>query len=327
MWQHFVTARALRAAASQASLFPQSSSTILGDSPIASLKTPHMPLAFPAPSTFAFGGTPPIFASRAGEHFFRPPAAPFSFMQAPFMFQAHPGTAPSAKPPGLSPPSALGGNVYTTLSLASAFASTTVSAPHAASSAFPQPTPGLLPPPVGPGVQTAPDRTTQGSMSTGFGQHSDAFTSWSHPASATGQSPLTETTEVFLDESPSVHGGPSAFGGPSVQGPSTAFPLDPLIDLQFFATMQFEGSPLLQTKALHAALEGMGYLLEERLPPAERPGQHDLSTAAYLQIAAEIPPDRIIVLNLEEFQRLVSATLIDLYPMFARYAALRNITV
>ena len=91
--------------------------------------------------------------------------------------------------------------------------------------------------------------------------------------------------------------------------------------------MQFEGAPLLHTKALHAALEGMGYQLEERLLPAERPGQHDLSTAAYLQIAAEIPPDFIIVLNLEEFKRLVSATLIYLYPMFARYAAPRNITV
>ena len=99
------------------------------------------------------------------------------------------------------------------------------------------------------------------------------------------------------------------------------------MDPQIFATMQFEGPPLLHTGALHAALEGMGYLLEERLPPAERPGQHDLSTAAYLQIAAEIFPDRIIVLNLEEFKRLVSATLIDLYPMFARYAAPRNITV
>ena len=91
--------------------------------------------------------------------------------------------------------------------------------------------------------------------------------------------------------------------------------------------MQFEGPPLFHTRALHAALERMGYLLEERLPPAERPGQHDLSTAAYLQIAAEIPPNRIIVLNLEEVQRLVSATLTELYPMYARYATPRNITV
>ena len=164
-------------------------------------------------------------------------------------------------------------------------------------------------------------------MSTGTGQHSDALTSWSHPASATGQSPYMETTEVFLDEGHSVHGGPSAFGGPSVQGPSIAFPLAPLIDSQIFATMQFEGPPLLHTRALHAAFERMGYLLEERLPPAERPGQLDLSYAAYEQIAAEIPHDRIIVLNLEQFQRLTSATLIDLYPMFACYSAPRNITV
>ena len=43
VWQHFVTARALRAAASKTSFLPQSSSTIFGDSPIASIKTPHMP--------------------------------------------------------------------------------------------------------------------------------------------------------------------------------------------------------------------------------------------------------------------------------------------
>ena len=68
-------------------------------------------------------------------------------------------------------------------------------------------------------------------------------------------------------------------------------------------------------------------MLEERLPPAERPGQHDLSTAAYLQIAAKIPPDRIIVLNLEKFQRLVFATYNELYSVCARYVYPRNITV
>ncbi len=96
------------------------------------------------------------------------------------------------------------------------FASTTLSAPHAASSGFLQPTSRLPPPPVGPEVQTAADRTTEGSMSTGIGQHSDAFTSWSNLSFATGQSCWTETTEVFLDEGPTVHGGPSAFGGRSV---------------------------------------------------------------------------------------------------------------
>lgn len=63
-------------------------------------------------------------------------------------------------------------------------------------------------------------------------------------------------------------------------------------------------------------------MLEEQQPPAERPGQHNLSTAAYLQISAEISPERIIVLNLDEFQRLT-----ELYPMYTRYATPRNITV
>ena len=76
--------------------------------------------------------------------------------------------------------------------------------------------------------------------------------------------------------------------------------------------MQFEGPPILHTRALHAALEGMGYLLEEQLQPAKRPSKHDLSTASNLKIAADIPTDRIIVFNLEKFQRLVSATLTDL---------------
>ena len=157
----------------------------------------------------------------------------------------------------------------------------------------------------------APDRTTQGSMSTG--QHSDAYTSWSHPALATGQSPLAETTEVFLEEGHSAQGGFSASEGFSSCSPSTAFSLVPLFDPHLFATTQFEGLPLLSPRALHAALEGMGYVREKWLPPAERSEQHNLSTAAYLQIAAEIPPDRIIFLNLERFHRLLSATLNELY--------------
>lgn len=68
-------------------------------------------------------------------------------------------------------------------------------------------------------------------------------------------------------------------------------------------------------------------MLEERLPAAELPRQHDFSTGAYLQIAAEIPPNRIIVLTLEQFHRLVSAIISELYPVFAQYALSRNIIV
>ena len=169
VWQHFIAARAQRTAAPYSVHLPQSSSTILGDSPLASLKAPHMPLAFPVRSKLSFGvssspslATQPTFSKRDDEPFFRPPDAPFSLMQALFSFQARPGAVPSALPPGRAMPSApSGSHVFTTLSLASALASATVSASHAASSAFSQPALGLLPPPVGPGALMDPDRATR----------------------------------------------------------------------------------------------------------------------------------------------------------------------
>ena len=71
----------------------------------------------------------------------------------------------------------------------------------------------------------------------------------------------------------------------------------------------------------------MVYVLDKRLLPAVGPKQNNFSTTSYLQIAAKIPPDRIIVLNLKEFQRLVFATLIELYLVCALYAYSRDITV
>lgn len=71
----------------------------------------------------------------------------------------------------------------------------------------------------------------------------------------------------------------------------------------------------------------MRYVLEEQLPFAERPGKHDRSTAANYQIADEIFPNRIIIINLEEFYRFESAILTQLYPVYARYAHPCIITV
>ena len=122
-------------------------------------------------------------------------------MHAPFSHQARFGATPLTQPPRRVPPSAPGcSNIFTTLSLASAFASTTVSAPHAAISAFPQPTPGLLPPPVGPGAPIPLDRFTRDSTFTG--QYSDAFSSWSQPASVTGRSTWTEGPDFSSTRAP-----------------------------------------------------------------------------------------------------------------------------
>ena len=63
----------------------------------------------------------------------------------------------------------------------------------------------------------------------------------------------------------------------------------------------------------------MNYNLEERLGPAERPGQLDLSMVAYLQIVSELACDQVFVLNFQEFNSLVSKTFVKLYPAFVRY--------
>ena len=69
-WQHFIATRGRRDLAPQSDHLPQSSITILGDYPVVLLKAPHMPLAFPAPSTIALGkilspsfASPPAFAT------------------------------------------------------------------------------------------------------------------------------------------------------------------------------------------------------------------------------------------------------------------------
>ena len=91
--------------------------------------------------------------------------------------------------------------------------------------------------------------------------------------------------------------------------------------------MHIEGPQLLHTRALLSALELMGYTLDEHLPSAERPYQRDLSTEAYLQIAADMPPDRIIVLNLQEFSTLVANAVIEQFPAFASLVPMRTFPV
>ena len=74
VWQQYVTARVQAAAVSLPPQHQSTSSTLLDTSPVASLKAPHRPLTFSAPSMVAPGAvyfpafnTPPTFASRHGE--------------------------------------------------------------------------------------------------------------------------------------------------------------------------------------------------------------------------------------------------------------------
>ena len=71
----------------------------------------------------------------------------------------------------------------------------------------------------------------------------------------------------------------------------------------------------------------MGYSFDKHLLQAEHPDKHDLNTEAYLQIAADIPPESIIVFNLQEFTTLVANAVIEQFPAFASFASRRTIYV
>ena len=135
---------------------------------------------------------------------------------------------------------------------------------------------------VGLGALISPEdfpRAARNSASTG--QHSGALTDWSHPASASGPTVWQEMREIVIDEGPMMP-------EPAPQSSNLQLP-SYLINLQTFSTTQFEGFPIVQTRAMLTAIEEKSYELEERLAPAERPGQLNLSTVAYLQIASELP--------------------------------------
>ena len=72
-------------------------------------------------------------------------------------------------------------------------------------------------------------------------------------------------------------------------------------------------------RALYESIKHLGYEPDEWLPPAEHPDQRQLSDLAYLQIAMDLPSDNIIVLNLQEFSDLVTATIRDQFPALAGF--------
>ena len=70
----------------------------------------------------------------------------------------------------------------------------------------------------------------------------------------------------------------------------------------------------------------MSYTIEEQ-PSAEHPYQRELSTEAYFQIAGDMPPKCIIVLNLKEFSTLVANAVIEQFSSFASFVPMRTFPV
>ena len=315
-WQHYITACVQAAAASLPPPHQSTSITLVDVSPVASLKTPYGPLTFPASSTAAPGAglspafnTPSTVVSRTAETFFCLPAPFISFMQADTPFsQVLPKAAQS---PGHAFPLTLSSaNVFAPLSLRRTIVFSIINAPVSRPAVVP-PSSGLLHSPAGPGAITSLDQAACDSAFTG--QHSDAFTSWSHLASASGPSAWHDIRDIVIDEG-SLMQEHSASSNSELTPQLSNY----LLNLQHFSTTQFEARPLVHTRALLALIEGMGYHLEEGFAPAERPGQLYLSVVTYLQIVSELPSDRVVELNLQVFNSLVSKTIAKLYPAVAR---------
>ena len=114
------------------------------------------------------------------------------------------------------------------------------------------------------------------------------------------------------------------------------FPLDKAQEmlnesLQTFLNCFTDYSPqdinLLHLRTIISVFSKLGYTLEENLPPIERQGLSDISLFAYLQITEPLPSNNIIVLNLEEFNELVSKVVYQQLGAFKRFFRTQPISV
>ena len=87
-----------------------------------------------------------------------------------------------------------------------------------------------------------------------------------------------------------------------------------------------EGSTIvIDTRALLTGLDRLGYVLNEELPPQERPDQRNMSLLAYLQVTLGVS-DRIAVLDLAEFNQLLTESIQKRFPWFRQAGQGRGLT-
>ena len=83
----------------------------------------------------------------------------------------------------------------------------------------------------------------------------------------------------------------------------------------------------LHLRTITSVFSKLGYTLEENLPPIKRPGLSDISLFAYLQITEPQLSNNIFVLNLEEFNDLVSKVVYQQLGAFQRFFRPQSIFV
>ena len=217
---------------------------------------------------------------------------------------------------------------------------------------FAAPTPGSaqLPPPLTllppstvsgvPATQPLPTRASgTASASSSTGHYTGAFSPYtpgsqqdpSAPVEGPGDrclSPLSYVEDLI--RSHSVESSPAPEDRPqrSVAIPFVTLPerlpMATLDFLQNFSTQRAEGGPVFHTRAELACLEGMGYALEESLPPIGSVPPRDVSLNVFLQYIDRASPGHVLSLDLDSIGRLIDRLFPVLYPALGRRTVTPN---
>ena len=86
-----------------------------------------------------------------------------------------------------------------------------------------------------------------------------------------------------------------------------------------------QDAEFLRMRGVERDLRRLGFFLDEQLPDPRQMARCDLSTVVWLQIAEEVG-DRLIVLNLDEFNNLVTRVLAEQYGSLSRVLQLKRIS-
>ena len=81
----------------------------------------------------------------------------------------------------------------------------------------------------------------------------------------------------------------------------------------------------IRMRGVERDLRRLGFFLDEQLPDPKQTARCDLSTLVWLQIAEEVG-DRLIVLNLDEFNNLVARVLAKQYGSLSSVLQLKHIS-
>ena len=97
------------------------------------------------------------------------------------------------------------------------------------------------------------------------------------------------------------------------------------LDQHVYPGGSMQNMEFIRMRGVERDLRRLGFFLDEQLPDPKQMARCDLSTVVWLQIAEEVG-DRLIVLNLDEFNNLVARALAEQYCSLSRVLQLKRIS-